>query len=347
MSNSSTFNNTSSIFYVDNTLSYLVDDLNLNFKHLEDPLYLASYYHLPSPLIYNEIDDFGEIHSHHDSASIQQSLKAASSAVTDDSSIFEVTNKMDSNKGEETINGVVEDGKRNNLRRSSASNGSRRRKKDRHSKINTAQGLRDRRMRLSLEVARPFFKLQDMLGYDKASRTVEWLLLHSKVAIEEVLRSLNHASPSGLTKCTISSTSDCEVESEIVEEKRNGDSKGKRSNSTSLVAKDIINPKEKRKRTTKESRMEARARARKRTLERKQSIGAKDSIWGAIEMIIEESYNDSNSQSHKDNNNLVQIGDQSPLTTFDYQQDGEISQTVPRVSMQQNYDHGRSTIIEI
>ncbi|CAA6664299.1 unnamed protein product [Spirodela intermedia] len=56
-------------------------------------------------------------------------------------------------------------------------------KKDRHSKIFTAQGPRDRRMRLSLDVARRFFDLQDMLGFDKASNTVDWLMAKSGTAI--------------------------------------------------------------------------------------------------------------------------------------------------------------------
>ncbi|KAK9118533.1 hypothetical protein Scep_016626 [Stephania cephalantha] len=60
------------------------------------------------------------------------------------------------------------------------------RKKDHHSKIVTAQGIRDRRMRLSLAVAHKFFTLQDMLGFDKASNTVEWLLTNSKSAIKEL-----------------------------------------------------------------------------------------------------------------------------------------------------------------
>ncbi|KAL5995168.1 hypothetical protein ACLOJK_025226 [Asimina triloba] len=58
-------------------------------------------------------------------------------------------------------------------------------RRDRHSKILTRQGPRDRRMRLSLEVARKFFHLQDMLGFDKASKTVAWLLSNSKAAIKE------------------------------------------------------------------------------------------------------------------------------------------------------------------
>nr|WQM40799.1 TCP [Avena sativa] len=57
---------------------------------------------------------------------------------------------------------------------------------DRHSKIHTAQGVRDRRMRLSVGVARDFFALQDMLGFDKASKTVDWLLTQSKPAIDRL-----------------------------------------------------------------------------------------------------------------------------------------------------------------
>ncbi|XP_044467898.1 transcription factor DICHOTOMA-like [Mangifera indica] len=59
-------------------------------------------------------------------------------------------------------------------------------RKDRHSKIYTAQGYRDRRVRLSIEIAREFFDLQDMLGFDKASKTLEWLLMKSRNAIQEL-----------------------------------------------------------------------------------------------------------------------------------------------------------------
>nr|AEW48274.1 TCP1 [Iberis umbellata] len=60
-------------------------------------------------------------------------------------------------------------------------------KKDRHSKIHTAQGLRDRRVRLSIGIARQFFDLQDMLGFDKASKTLDWLLKKSRKAIKELV----------------------------------------------------------------------------------------------------------------------------------------------------------------
>ncbi|KAL1218528.1 Transcription factor TCP12 [Cardamine amara subsp. amara] len=63
-------------------------------------------------------------------------------------------------------------------------------KRDRHSKICTAQGPRDRRMRLSLQIARKFFDLQDMLGFDKASKTIEWLFSKSKVSIKQLKESV-------------------------------------------------------------------------------------------------------------------------------------------------------------
>lgn len=69
-------------------------------------------------------------------------------------------------------------------------------KKDRHSKICTAQGVRDRRMRLSLQIARKFFDLQDMLGFDKASNTIEWLFSKSKNAIKELSRNISQESNS-------------------------------------------------------------------------------------------------------------------------------------------------------
>ncbi|KAJ0256067.1 Transcription factor TCP1 [Hirschfeldia incana] len=61
-------------------------------------------------------------------------------------------------------------------------------KKDRHSKIQTGQGLRDRRVRLSIGIARQFFDLQDMLGFDKASKTLDWLLKKSSRDIKELVQ---------------------------------------------------------------------------------------------------------------------------------------------------------------
>ncbi|XP_021730366.1 transcription factor CYCLOIDEA-like [Chenopodium quinoa] len=331
LSNSTTTCTTNPILYVDNILSYLIDDSNPNSKqddHYSSNHYSTSYYHLPSPLIYNEIDDFV---SNHDLEFIQQPFLANNSSIlTDDSSILEVDhNKVDdSNKGGE-VDGIVDDNEMNHTIRSNKNiishGGLMKRKrssnKDRHSKIRTAHGLRDRRMRLSLQVARPFFKLQDTLGFDKASRTVEWLLIQSKLAIEELIQS-KHGSPSGVTtKCTtISSTyDDCEVDSTIVEEERIGCSKEKRG-LTSCARKDELM--KKRKRTTKEERKVARERAKKRTLERKQS---------------REQVNYNNTSIKEGNNNYFEVredhhnivndnltGNWSPLTTLNYQQSFEV-----------------------
>ncbi|KNA16555.1 hypothetical protein SOVF_087960 [Spinacia oleracea] len=272
----------SPILYVDNILNYLLDDLNPNYSNKQEDHYLTSYYQLPSPLIYNEIEGFV---TNHDLQFLQQPSLLGNNLTEDGehSSIFEVEhqNKVEGdeneneNENENEINGIVEDCEVMNQTKDVVSHGglSTKRKrssnKDRHSKIRTAQGLRDRRMRLSLEVARPFFKLQDMLGFDKASRTVEWLLLQSKSATEEAVQSKN-GSASDVTKCTtMSSTAsdDCEVDSTIVVEGRKGGTSTPKvtKKGPKCVKKDEHKMKKKR---TKEERKVAIERAKKRTLER-------------------------------------------------------------------------------
>lgn len=117
-------------------------------------------------------------------------------------------------------------------------------KKDRHSKICTSKGPRDRRMRLSLEIARNFFDLQDMLGFDKASKTVEWLFTKSRSAIKEVKEKyLSEAK----------SKSSCYSSTDLV---------------TNLYKEVLPSGKKRRRRlriVDKESRYKARARARERT----------------------------------------------------------------------------------
>ncbi|XP_010265281.1 PREDICTED: transcription factor DICHOTOMA [Nelumbo nucifera] len=145
-------------------------------------------------------------------------------------------------------------------------------KRDRHSKIFTAQGPRDRRMRLSLEIARRFFDLQDMLGFDKASKTVEWLLTKSKAAIKELAyKGLPQMKPScsGGAK-SVSSTSECEAVSGIDEAANTEDRQG-------IIPRGKSSVKEKKIRqlrkvashlVARESRAKARERARKRTREK-------------------------------------------------------------------------------
>ncbi|KAG2688957.1 hypothetical protein I3843_09G116700 [Carya illinoinensis] len=66
--------------------------------------------------------------------------------------------------------------------------------KDRHSKVCTSKGLRDRRVRLSVTSAIQFYDLQDRPGYDQPSKAVEWLIKAAADAIAE-LPSLNSAFP--------------------------------------------------------------------------------------------------------------------------------------------------------
>ncbi|KAL6282665.1 hypothetical protein ACE6H2_013594 [Prunus campanulata] len=66
--------------------------------------------------------------------------------------------------------------------------------KDRHSKVWTSKGLRDRRVRLSVTTAIQFYDLQDRLGYDQPSKAVEWLIKAAADAIAE-LPSLNNSFP--------------------------------------------------------------------------------------------------------------------------------------------------------
>uniref|UniRef100_A0A1J3IT35 Transcription factor TCP24 n=1 Tax=Noccaea caerulescens TaxID=107243 RepID=A0A1J3IT35_NOCCA len=62
--------------------------------------------------------------------------------------------------------------------------------KDRHSKVLTSKGLRDRRIRLSVATAIQFYDLQDRLGFDQPSKAVEWLINTASDSISD-LPSLN------------------------------------------------------------------------------------------------------------------------------------------------------------
>ncbi|PVH38026.1 hypothetical protein PAHAL_5G154500 [Panicum hallii] len=59
-------------------------------------------------------------------------------------------------------------------------------RKDRHSKVCTARGLRDRRVRLAAHTAIRFYDVQDRLGYDRPSKAVDWLIRNAKSAIDEL-----------------------------------------------------------------------------------------------------------------------------------------------------------------
>ncbi|KAL8266278.1 hypothetical protein R6Q59_003622 [Mikania micrantha] len=58
--------------------------------------------------------------------------------------------------------------------------------KDRHSKVCTVRGLRDRRVRLSVPTAIQLYDLQDRLGLNQPSKAVDWLLEVAKNEIDEL-----------------------------------------------------------------------------------------------------------------------------------------------------------------
>lgn len=59
-------------------------------------------------------------------------------------------------------------------------------RKDRHSKVVTSKGPRDRRVRLSAHTAIQFYDVQDRLGYDRPSKAVDWLMKKAKNAIDKL-----------------------------------------------------------------------------------------------------------------------------------------------------------------
>ncbi|KAK4371109.1 hypothetical protein RND71_010584 [Anisodus tanguticus] len=136
-------------------------------------------------------------------------------------------------------------------------------KKDRHSKICTAQVVRDRRVRLSLHIARKFFDLQDMLGFDKASKTIEWLFTKSNISIKELSVNIPQKEYSDGNKIIInsnSSSSEGKSDSLMSECEENSINEGKEKEKMIEV---VQNNNYKR-----ESRLKARARARERTKEK-------------------------------------------------------------------------------
>ncbi|XP_038902214.1 transcription factor TCP4-like [Benincasa hispida] len=79
-------------------------------------------------------------------------------------------------------------------------------RKDRHSKVYTAKGLRDRRVRLSAHTAIQFYDVQDRLGYDRPSKAVDWLIKKAKSAIDKL---------SDLSPCNPNARSSVPTETEL------------------------------------------------------------------------------------------------------------------------------------
>ncbi|GLT93957.1 hypothetical protein SLE2022_117220 [Rubroshorea leprosula] len=80
-------------------------------------------------------------------------------------------------------------------------------RKDRHSKVYTAKGPRDRRVRLSAHTAIQFYDVQDRLGYDRPSKAVDWLIKKAKSAIDK-LAELPPWDPNVSTSATVDAEPD-------------------------------------------------------------------------------------------------------------------------------------------
>ncbi|KAH1246664.1 hypothetical protein AAZX31_06G199700 [Glycine max] len=193
-------------------------------------------------------------------------------------------------------------------------------KRDRHSKINTARGLRDRRMRLSLEVAKRFFGLQDMLNFDKASKTVEWLLNQAKVEINRLVKEKQKQQQQKKKKendhhyyqsCS-SASSECDQEgvSCLDEVVVSGDQEQQQERVEKVVKRKVKNS---RKISAfdplaKECRERARERARERTREKMRNRG----------VLAEES----KQCGEETNQDLIQLGSWNPFETGDQESAG-------------------------
>nr|BBE14740.1 cycloidea-like 2b protein [Dahlia pinnata] len=146
-------------------------------------------------------------------------------------------------------------------------------RRDGHSKIYTAKGPRDRRVRLSIDISRKFFCLQDLLGFDKASKTLDWLLTKSLTAIKDLVEQTHNCSSSTVTDEsnakfleTIKGNSDEENGKKKKSLVKCVDGKGKKATQRSKAESF----------SREQLRAEARARARERTKQKSKVDGYND-----------------------------------------------------------------------
>ncbi|KAI3820953.1 hypothetical protein L1987_08509 [Smallanthus sonchifolius] len=310
-----------------------INNTNLSKTHPEDycpPLSTLDDGTIFNELLQQECDLFSNDHSNQNANNISVHQEFTSHDIR--ASCQSAMGKCSNNNGEDGINKPKGSSKR---RRAS--------KNERHSKINTAQGPRDRRMRLSLDVGKKFFKLQDMLGFDKASKTVEWLLMKSKSNIQELIPH-GKSSFSGVS-ISESSTSKRELLSEYIDGDQNTKSsssinqKGKKKTRVVRKSSYLLRP------LAKETRLMARKRARERTLEKSSklafAIGGDDQfskIRACLDKTMEQDMNCLGSwninqpgqpsshfhlkQGVIDDNSSSMIGGWNPSFLLNYQQTG-------------------------
>ncbi|THU65320.1 hypothetical protein C4D60_Mb05t02410 [Musa balbisiana] len=132
--------------------------------------------------------------------------------------------------------------------------------KDRHSKVYTAKGLRDRRVRLSVSTAIQFYDLQDRLGYDQPSKAIEWLIKAAAAAINELPPLdgfLKPPHPSGEEMMEINPDVECSYNQH--QQQQHQSSKSGCSSTSETSKGSVLSL------SRSESRIKARERARERT----------------------------------------------------------------------------------
>ena len=211
-------------------------------------------------------------------------------------------------------------------------------KKDRHSKIYTSQGLRDRRVRLSIEIARKFFDLQDMLGFDKASNTLDWLFTKSKKAIKDLTKSKQRKnnSEAGDDAKSFTSSSDCE-DSEIATNhssnlKQHKEGAGSKLEEKKLKRVQIKEPACVRASKMKESREKARARARERTSNKISNIR------GVQEVELKKKY-ENNLQAYQQDHHQVVSSSEGPRNDFNVIEESIVIKRKLKPSMMVSHHH--------
>uniref|UniRef100_A0A0E0LH84 TCP domain-containing protein n=1 Tax=Oryza punctata TaxID=4537 RepID=A0A0E0LH84_ORYPU len=141
--------------------------------------------------------------------------------------------------------------------------------KDRHSKVYTAKGIRDRRVRLSVSTAIQFYDLQDRLGYDQPSKAIEWLIKAAAAAIDK-LPSLDTASfpthPASAAAAAITSAPPLTHASDADADQQQQLTKSGCSSTSETSKGSVLSL----------SRSESRVKARERARERSAAAASKD-----------------------------------------------------------------------
>ncbi|KAK9714371.1 hypothetical protein RND81_06G089300 [Saponaria officinalis] len=199
--------------------------------------------------------------------------------------------------------------------------------KDRHSKVWTAKGPRDRRVRLSVNTAIQFYDLQDRLGYDQPSKAVEWLIKAAAESINELpsLSNINFPpeTPRQLADEPRSGNNDAEMdadnnsgfvqdhgqegqEHQLVQVGSMSMSKSGCSSNNSETSKGSG-----LSLSRTEIRVKARERARERTAKEKETGGNNETL---SRVTVAAHHQHSNNNNNNNNNNVTSMGQTSSFT---------------------------------